>query len=534
MTDLIIIDAVPGGNRWHTETKRTMYTRICHRAFATLLFLLLSFPLCAQGLSVDDFRELKDKSAALGDAVKDQNGKLAALIKVITREQGFTFDGGVMGVVKTLQKDGEIWVYLPSGAQKLTVHHPNFGRLTEYEFPCYIQGGNTYELLLNIGTGRYVTITSSRARANIIIDGEYAGQAPLNYRYLTYGRHIVQAEADLYEGFMEVNVGRDDEKNRVVNVQMQDMSRHYGDVHVTVADGATIIFQGQKVGTGEWKKQLREGNYTLRTARPDCDTTVTSFSVKPMQTNRITANAPVPHTGYLNLVMHTKDVNVLSIGNRQIDLSTPVVPIGTYRLEFSRTGFISQEHEYTVHRNQMTTDTITLHRVEYVKKLSFYFGGGYQIGELGGFSGILGAVVYNHDVQFSYTFGLSKSDNLNWYDNGTFLSTMNYRQNTLAVKYGYQFNLMYQFALTPQVGYAYHHLSGNVVQGSASYGDGASAHAASIGLKILLVPFQHCYLFAAPEYAVALSKSENYDKISSSAGFSANRFSVTIGVLFNF
>jgi len=232
-------------------------------------------------------------------------------------------------------------------------------------------------------------------------------------------------------------------------------------------------------------------------------------------------------------------VDIETIGPRKVDLSNPVVPVGTYRLLFSRKSYDSQEHEYHVARNQMTTDTITLQRTEYIKKLSFYFGGGYMVTGMSGITGILGAVVYNHDLQLSYTFGLGKTGNKPWsekdeYGFDNYVGMTNHQLTRLAVKYGYQINLLQQLGLTPQVGYAYHRLNSSIVEGDTKYGNGASASALTVGLKILAVPFQHFSVFVAPEYNVAISKDATYNEIATATGFSPSHFAATIGVLANF
>ena len=65
---------------------------------------------------------------------------------------------------------------------------------------------NNAEIYFNgrmVGTGRYVTITTSVPRSELTIDGEFAGQAPIYNRYMNYGRHKVQAVNDRYEGIQE-------------------------------------------------------------------------------------------------------------------------------------------------------------------------------------------------------------------------------------------------------------------------------------------------------------------------------------------
>ena len=520
--------------RINNEETGRLFRSLSVAAVCLFVFVISAY---AQGLAVDTFRELEgDLTAQLpGTAKQDQNGKNAALIKIVTPEKGdFSFQGGSMGIVGTEQKTGEIWLYVPGEAEKLTISHQKLGSLRDYFYPISIKGGHTYEMLLNPGMGRYVTIKADIPQSLIYIDNKFVGESPVYNHYLEFGKRLLKAVGERHEGTEEVYIRVGDEEQRVINIPMQDLSNLFGDVQISVPNQAEILFEGRSVGRGQWSTSLRQGDYKVKTYLPDCDTTETRFTVEPMKVNTITAKSPTPHTGYLNIFLRTRNVDVSSIGNRKVDLTNPVVPVGTYRLHFARKGFVEQEHEYRVFQNQVTTDTITLQRIEYVKKLSFYLGAGYTIAGLGGITGILGTVIYNHDIQFSYTFGLNKTSSVNWYDNGTFLSSMNYQQSRIAVKYGYQFNLLRQLALTPQVGYAYHFLGGNILEGSNSYGDRANAHAFSIGLKILAVPFQHCYLFVAPEYDIAFKKSNTYTNISNQADFSPSHFAATIGILANF
>jgi hypothetical protein len=71
----------------------------------------------------------------------------------------------------------------------------------------------------------------------------------------------------------------------------------YGDVTVTVDNKADIFYNGQNMGTGQWKTQLREGNYTIETRKANSDPAMTSFTVVAQRQNNIKANAPVQHTG---------------------------------------------------------------------------------------------------------------------------------------------------------------------------------------------------------------------------------------------
>ena len=107
--------------------------------------------------------------------------------------------------------------------------------------------------------------------------------------------------------------------------------------------------------------------------------------------------------------------------------------------------------------------------------------------------------------------------------------------NSIGVKYGYQFPLMHQLAITPQIGYYYNFLSANAAaSGNTIYGDGASSSAIAIGAKMVVAPIQHLYLFVAPEYMFALSKDNNFKTITDSSNFSGDGFAVHAGLLVNF
>lgn len=504
------------------------------RIVAMIMFVAGVVMADAQNMKVLNFKLLENDLTAntRGTLKLDMNGETAALIKIQTPERGFTFDGGMQGIVASEEHTGEIWLYVPRRAQKLIIQHNDYGVLRDYFYPINIEGGKTYEMLIDIGTGRYATITSGVAKAKIFIDGDDCGISPVR-KYLNYGRHTIKAVKDRFEGETTtiITTSQDVQANsqQLIYVDMQDMSHLFGDVKVTVDNKADIFLNGQNMGTGVWQTQLREGNYTIETRKANSDPAMTSFTVKARQMNEVKANAPVPHMGWLHVYTRPRNVKI-----SPLDVSeTQTLAVGTYQLEFTRKGFVTQNKEYTVRRNETTLDTVTLQRVTYVKPLAFYFGGGYTLRSLSGISAIVGAVYQRHDLQASYTFGMSESDVMYW--NGDENSGTKYKMQSIGVKYGYQFPLMRHLAITPQVGWYYNFLSANAAKaGNTTYANGASGQALSIGAKIVLVPMQHLYLFVAPEYLFALSKDKNFEAITKNCNFSGDGFGVHAGLLVNF
>ena len=496
----------------------------------------------AQNIKVTLFQPLEnDMTANMHGTTKlDQNGEKAALIKIQSPEQGFTFNGGTLGIVAREDHDGEIWLYVPRRSKKLTIQHKDFGVLRDYYYPVAVEGARTYEMYLDIGIGRYVTIASQIAGSTIYIDGQDCGLSPVNHKYLNYGRHTVRALKDRYEGEQQLMITTDDAQGvRIVNVEQRDMSDHFGDVTVSVPNKAEIWFEGKNVGSGSWQTQLREGSYVVETRKADCDPEKTSFTVVAQQQNRVQAAPPSPHTGRLSLYTRPRNAVATYNGNNPIDLTeTHTLPIGTYQINLSRKGYVAKSGlEYTVRHNETTRDTITLERVKYIKPRAFYFGAGYSLRQLGGITALVGATYKNIDLQVSYTFGLSKSDDVPWYTtdgNDTYLSSISYKRSTLAVKAGYQFVLTERLGLTPQLGYAMERLSGTVQNGTNLYGDGAMAHCLSIGAKLLFAPIQRLYVFASPEFAIGVKKDDTFQRIADNSDIAAGGFQVTLGAIFNF
>ena len=470
----------------------------------------------------------------------DQNGEKAALIKIQVPERGFTFDGGSLGIVAREEHDGEIWLYVPRRSKKLTIQHKVFGVLREYYYSVPVEGARTYEMYLDIGIGRYVTITSQMANSTIYVDGENVGQSPVNHKYLNFGPHTVRAMKDRFEGETSFMITTDDDPGlRLINVEQRDMSDHFGDVTISVDNRAEIWFEGKYMATDSWQTQLREGSYVVETRKVDCDPQQTSFTVVAQKQNNVQASQPTPHTGRLSLYTRPRDVSATYNGTTPIDLTeVHTLPVGTYQINLSRKGYVSKSGlEYTVKHDQLTRDTITLDRVKYVKPLAFYFGAGYTARSLGGITALAGATYKNYDLMASYTFGLNSSDEVPWYSNDgndIYLSSMTYKRSTLAVKLGYQFVLTERLGITPQIGYEMERLSATVVNGTNTYGDGATANCVSVGAKLVFAPLQRVYVFANPAFSVGISKDDNFTRISDNSDISAGGFMITLGAIFNF
>lgn len=178
-------------------------------AFLTFLFVLCSFPVWGQELAVASFRlDLNDLTAHTpGTSVQDDSGNLTALIKVQTDLDDLSFDGGEFGVVKVVQKDGEVWLYVRQGLQKITVSHAGAGTLKDYYFPIEPVRGCTYIMSLIQGSVKELAekygsftetaildVVSNPLSAKVYLDDKLQGQTPLTIESVTTGEHTITIE----------------------------------------------------------------------------------------------------------------------------------------------------------------------------------------------------------------------------------------------------------------------------------------------------------------------------------------------------
>ena len=190
----------------------------------TIIISLFINTAIAQNISVKSFELLGNDLTAntVGTIELDQNGEKSALIKVVTTQTGFSFDCGSIGIVKTIQKPSEIWVYVPQGARRITISHPRLGILRNYEFPIPIDRARTYEMVLTTGQvqtvvqqdagGQYLIMKITPPSAIVKIDDiEAISENGVVSKFLPYGKHTYSVSDPFYkddQGVIEIGSER--------------------------------------------------------------------------------------------------------------------------------------------------------------------------------------------------------------------------------------------------------------------------------------------------------------------------------------
>ncbi|NOQ26670.1 MAG: PEGA domain-containing protein [Bacteroidales bacterium] len=183
-----------------------------------ILFMLSVTHIYSQNISVKSFRMLeKDMDARINYSKTDQNGEKCAIIKVVTTELGFVWEGDALGIVKTDFKTSEYCLYIPRGAKRLTIKHSKLGMVRDYIYPVPIKEATVYEMVLTTAKvttiveeyevpTQWLVINSEPEGADVYINELYVGITPYSGKK-EIGKYTYRIEKGLYHpeaGVMEL------------------------------------------------------------------------------------------------------------------------------------------------------------------------------------------------------------------------------------------------------------------------------------------------------------------------------------------
>jgi hypothetical protein len=194
---------------------------------------------------------------------------------VETTERGFSFDPGMLGVMKVEQQNqhhpAEIWVYVPEGVKRLTIQHPRLGVLRDKDLGLAVGAAQTYVMQLATGhvqvmldeqpTTQWVLFRVEPKDAIVMLDGQMLkttdGTAQKMMAFGTY-HWRVQAPDCLPEAG-QVLVNNPDSTVEVV-VRLKP---NIAQVTLCVDNNAEIWVNGELMGRSQWTGQLSTGVYVI-------------------------------------------------------------------------------------------------------------------------------------------------------------------------------------------------------------------------------------------------------------------------------
>lgn len=338
--------------------------------FSRFVLLLAAVVLLAKGevwaqdgLSVASFSLLpNDMTARTTAPERDANGDLTALIKVVTTEQGFDFDGGSLGIVKVLPQPGEIWVYVPDRARSITARHGKLGVLRNYAYPEPVRAGSVYEMKLSHGTvevvikpreivTEWLIINSTPAGADVYLNEQAVGKTPYSAE-LPEGRYTWRVERNLYQ--TEAGVAELKSGDRVA-LELA-LKPNFGRLAVESLpeSGAKVLLNGIDIGkqTPCSFDELPVGTYTLTLSHEWYETKTEAVEVKAGDKLEVRSELQ-PNFGELRLV---EQVAVrYMVNNREVNESLLRLAPGVYSVEARKENHKPARVQVVIERGQRKT-----------------------------------------------------------------------------------------------------------------------------------------------------------------------------------
>ena len=335
------------------EMKRVLY-------IVSLLMCMLVQDIQAQ-MEVTLFRLLEKDMTANTHAtmMKDRNGEVSALIKVVTKEQGFIFDGGMVGIVKTKQEAGEIWVYVPHGIKRLSIRHPQFGVLRDYYFPIAVENARTYEMILKTSSTStdnrkgWLNLTYSPTNATVFIDEVESptmgnGNLPI---VLNYGQHSYQISAEGYETHEDI-IFIDSTK---VNLQVNLLEMPLLTLVAPNGDDA-IYLNGSFQGTGRWTGRVSSGDYEAEVRREGFQPQPQSFVLVAGENQTVELESPIPLKANLTVRSPLEGAQIFLNGTLMGTTEwTGELDAATYTVELRMEGYSTVRETITLAAGQELT-----------------------------------------------------------------------------------------------------------------------------------------------------------------------------------
>lgn len=150
--------------------------------------------------------------------------------------------------------------------------------------------------------------------------------------------------------------------------------------------------------------------------------------------------------------------------------------------------------------------------IETKRKSFIYISAGFNAMSIMGPSGSIGIDLNRHVLEYTFVYGLNKSDALTFYDSKGALQTVR-EYNTLRsqLRYGYDFNINDFVTITPLVGGCYNLLKGNAVGDTTAdnpYKKQGWSLSATVSMRISASLGKIIKMYVTPEYDFAVHKSE--------------------------
>lgn len=276
---------------------------------ATLLLVGITSGASAQKeIKVLDFQlDPNDMEAQVHNPRTDNDGNLAALIKVSQNIQDLTADVGSLGLVGNIDYShtGQTWIYVPKGVRRITLLSNEYGSAEAYSFPVAIESGKVYKMkVITSGgatggrfiqdakeTGKFVEFIVNPANATVEFNEELV---PLDNGYATkfvnFGKYQYRVSAHNYHSTAGQLVVDPSEQG---NVRLEvSLKPNFGFLELkenSANKGAQVFLDNARIGQIPLARtQVKSGTHSLRIAMSMYKTYEQTITIEDGQVQTLT------------------------------------------------------------------------------------------------------------------------------------------------------------------------------------------------------------------------------------------------------
>lgn len=306
--------------------------------------------------TVTYFKKLDNSMTARIDAPKkDKNGDICAVIKIVTTQTGFNFEGDGAGLFGSEYKTGEYWIWVGYGAKRITIKHPNLGVLRDYVYPISIEKATDYEMVLITGKitntvveeieSKWLLLTTKPDNAMIYLDNVFAGIGT-SQKKLKPGKYEYRVEAPYYHnlaGIIEIKT-----ENITKNIDLQP-AFGFLQINSQPEDGATIMIDGKTINrtTPTKTDTLASGEHTITITKQMFQPSSQKVMIKDNETTPLTLSM-LPN--FAEVEISTSNDAVIWIDNNEkgTGLWQGRLDAGIYTIEARKDKYISHKKDIEV------------------------------------------------------------------------------------------------------------------------------------------------------------------------------------------
>lgn len=270
-------------------------------------------------IQVTSFQRMEsDITARVTAPKRDQNGEVCALVRVVTTVQDLMFEPDALGITARENKPGEIWLYIPRGARRISIMHGQLGVLRNYFYPDIIDKATVYEMVINTGDDvqkvpavtntQLLIIRPEPSNADVYLDDEKVPtENGLFTATIKKGGHSYRVEASMYAPESgNIDLGAEQKimsvtlKPRFGYMEVYSLPEQDANVYVDGALVGKTPFKSDRMPLKEYKIRLEKETYfpvdstiSVRAGTTANLTFKMKSTIKPKEARRILVMAEV-------------------------------------------------------------------------------------------------------------------------------------------------------------------------------------------------------------------------------------------------